>query len=234
MAKKVGVAVMGFFVTLVVGINLFTFWNNRNGAGMSGMAIGGGVGGSSVSLSLIAFIGQWVLLLVVVIFGYLRFLRHRKEEEKKVDGFIIPKLTSRAHTHIDLFYDLLEEKKELSTGTIAKAFNLTKEQALNWAKVLEEHGMVSIEYPAIADPEVRIAGYEEELKRKREEEKKRKELEKRNKSKLKNPKNNVSKMGTKPTSLPKKEILPKTEIKPSPMQKILPSIPKQEEVVVVK
>lgn len=145
---------MGIFIVLFVGLNLFSYYSRKNSSSsMSGMFLKDlPLGGS---MSLIAFILQWVILLMVVIFAYMKFLKHRKEEEEKIAHFIIPKLKSKAETNLDIFYNLLKDKKSLSTGTIAHAFKITKEQALDWGKILEEHGLVSIEYPAFADPEIK-------------------------------------------------------------------------------
>jgi hypothetical protein len=156
MVKKAGVKLMGIFVVLFIGLSLFSYYSRKNSAStMSGMSITNLPIG--INLGLIAFIAQWIVLLMVVIFAYTKFLKHRKEEAEKIAHFVIPKLKSQGETEIDLFYRLLKEKKSLTSGTVAKAFNITKEQALNWAKILEEHNLVLIEYPAFADPEFKVA-----------------------------------------------------------------------------
>jgi predicted membrane protein len=160
MVKKAGVKLMGIFIFLFVGLNLFTYYSKKNSAStMSGMFVSNLPVG--INMSLIAFILQWVILLMIVIFAYSKFLKHRKEEEEKILNFVIPKPKSEGETNIDVFYKLLKDKKSLTSTTISKAFNITKEQAIDWAKILEEHGLVTIEYPAFADPEFRIV---EELK----------------------------------------------------------------------
>jgi hypothetical protein len=161
MEKKVGVFLMGIFIALVVGFNLYSYFSKDSTNSMSGMAINGNAV-SQINISLIAFVLQWVVLLAIVMFAYMKFLKHRKEEEEKVENFIIPSLKSKAETNIDIFYALLLEKKSLTSGTIAKVFKITKDQALEWAKILEEHGLASIEYPAFSDPEIRIQKESEE------------------------------------------------------------------------
>lgn len=190
MVKKIGVSVMGIFVLLVIGFNIYAF--SSRGSGQS--ALTGNVVLSNlptgINLSLIAFVLQWVVLLLVVIFAYTRFLKHKKSEEMKIAGFVIPPQKTKAETHIDAFYDLLKEKQSLTTGTIAKAFQITKDQALEWSKVLEEHALVSIEYPAFADPEVKyiteeqrrnIALGKDEKTIKEEEKKEKEKIEKKKK-----------------------------------------------------
>ena len=116
-------------------------------------------------MSLIAFIIQWVILLLVVILAYMKFLKKRKAEQEKIVNFTIPAPKSKAETHIDVFYRLLMEKKSLSAGAIAKVFNISKEKALEWGKILEDQDLASIEYPDFSDAEI---------KRKEEERKKEK------------------------------------------------------------
>ncbi len=192
MAKKVGVALMGAFVALVVGFNLYSYYTTRNsGSSMSGMAVGNL--STSVNISLIAFVMQWVILLLIVMFAYMRFLKHRKEEEQKIANFIIPKPRTIAETHIDIFYNLLKEKESLTTGTIAKAFKISKEQALDWAKVLEEHGLASIEYPAFADPEIKVENFNKTLPQKQTQKQPEKKEEDKNKKETVNQKDKKEK-----------------------------------------
>ncbi|MEK6945517.1 MAG: hypothetical protein AABW63_01865 [Nanoarchaeota archaeon] len=152
--KKVAPIIMGAFITLFFGINIFLYFNRKSGrAPISGAAIGGDLP-LGINMTLLAFILQWVILLVVVIFAYTKFLKHRKDEEEKIKNFVIPPPKSNAETNFDVFYKLLKDKKSLNTSTIAKAFSISKEQALEWGKILEEHNLVSIEYPAFSDPEI--------------------------------------------------------------------------------
>jgi uncharacterized membrane protein (DUF485 family) len=154
--KKEGPLVMGAFIAVFLGINLFAYFSRKSGrAPLSGAAIGENLP-LGLNISLLAFILQWVILLVVVIFAYTKFLKHRKEEDEKIKSFVIPAPKSKAETRFDVFYKLLKEKTSLSTATIAKAFSISKEQALEWGKILEEHNLASIEYPAFSDPEVTI------------------------------------------------------------------------------
>ncbi len=160
MPRKSGTILMGLFVVLFSGVNMYFYFNRDNprspisGAAISELPLG-------INMSVFAFILQWVILLMVVLFAYMKFLKHRKEEEEKVANFIIPQPKSRSETNIDIFYNLLKEKKSLSTGAIAKAFKIPKETALEWAKILEDHEMINIEYPAFSDPEVMIKGLDD-------------------------------------------------------------------------
>ena len=152
--KKVTPIILGTFVVVFSGINLFLYFNRKSArAPISGAVIGSNLP-LGMNMTLLAFILQWVILLVVVIFAYTRFLKHKKEEDEKIKNFIIPSPKSKAETSFDIFYRLIKEKKSLNTATIAKAFSISKEQALEWGKILEEHNLVTIEYPAFSDPDI--------------------------------------------------------------------------------
>ena len=165
MAKKVGTILMGLFVLAFSSVNLYFYFNRDNpNSPISGMAITELPLG--LNMSVIAFILQWVVLLLVVMFAYMKFLKHRKEEDEKIGSFVIPTPKSRSETNMDVFYKFLKEKKSLSTRTISKLFTITKEKALDWARILEEHELVIIEYPAFSDPEVKIKEKEPLLSKK--------------------------------------------------------------------
>ncbi len=226
MAKKIGVALMGAFLVLIIGFNLVSHFSKNSSNSMSGMFISDLPGG--LNISLIAFILQWVILLLVVVFAYMKFLKHKKEEEQKIIDFVIPKPRTKAETNIDVLLNLLKEKGSLTTGTIAKAFNITKEQALDWGKVLEEHGFVNIEYPAFADPDIKFGREktEEEIKKEKEikkEEEKRKKAEEQKQKDIKKEGKTKQVQKQKPT-----QVKPTTEEK-KPVEK-QQAKPEQEKV----
>lgn len=159
---KTSVFFMGFFILLVFGLSIFFFVRGNQEPSISGSFIDDfGSLPFEMNLSLIAFVGQWVLLLLIVFIGYLRFLKHRREEEAKIRTFVIPQNLPKPQTNIDVFYSLIKEQKALSLTIISKLFKINKEKALEWARILEDKELVTIEYPAFSDPEVRIKGYKE-------------------------------------------------------------------------
>ena len=211
MAKKVGVTIMGIFVLLVVGFNLYALFGKES---MTGAMAGNAISGLStgINISLIAFVLQWVILLMIIIFAYSRFLKHKREEEQKIVNYVVPKPNSKAQTNMDFFLDLIKDKKSLTIGILAKVFNVTKDQALDWAKILEEHGLVSIEYPAFSDPEVKL----KKRKRKKkitEEEKKRKEQKKKEREKEEKKREDEMKKESKNKKSEEKKIAPSTPSK---------------------
>lgn len=68
----------------------------------------------------------------------------------------ITRKKTRSETNLDVFYNLLKDKKSLSIKTVAKLFKVSREKALEWAKILENHELVTIEYPTFSVPEVKI------------------------------------------------------------------------------
>ena len=170
MAKiRLGVLLMGFFVLLAFGLSLNLFIKGDPRSNISGLVFGNFESlPFKMNLSLIAFVGQWVLLLFIVFIGYLRFLKHRREEEVKVNSFTIPQYLPKPQTNFDVFYNLLKENKTLSLNVIARLFKISKEKALEWARILEEKDLAVIEYPAFSDPEVRIKGYKESMEKEKQ------------------------------------------------------------------
>ena len=85
MAKK-RLFIFGGLVFLVFVIDLmFYFGRGSTGGVVSGYLIKEVSNNSlGLNLSLIAFIGQWIVLLSIVLFAYTRFLRSKKNEEAEI------------------------------------------------------------------------------------------------------------------------------------------------------
>jgi len=120
----------------------------------------------NLNLSLIAFVIQWIVLIIIAVVAYTKFVKHKKQESLTGHYRQILKHKGRFETDFDIFYKLLKEKKKLRIGLIATSFKITKEQALDWGKILESNDLVSIEYPAFSEPEVKII--EKEVKDKKD------------------------------------------------------------------
>jgi len=179
MVKKRGFAIIIAFVLILSSLNLFMFFNNGflSYSTLSGMFVKeiniGNINFNipfeipfEMNLSLLIFILQWLVLLLILIIAYRGFLKHKKHEVLTVDYHEIRKKKTRSETDLDIFYDLLKNKKSLSTKTIAKLFGISKEKALEWGKILENHELAVIEYPTFNDPEIKIKEekHEEEVK----------------------------------------------------------------------
>jgi len=163
MAKK-RLFIFGGLVFLVFVIDLmFYFGRGSTGGVVSGYLIKEVSNNSlGLNLSLIAFIGQWIVLLSIVLFAYTRFLRSKKNEEAEIQTKNITIIEGKSETPLDSLYKLLEERGFLHLEAISKIFNISKEKALEWAKILEDDELVMIEYPAFSDPEVTFKGYDKQ------------------------------------------------------------------------
>jgi len=198
MVKKRGFTIVVFLIVLLVGANIFLYTKNKesgylNLTGKYFESLPDLPGG--LNLSVIAFILQWIILLSILFFAYSKFIQHKKHEENlNIDFSAFRSKKTRSKTDLDVLYQIIMDKKSLSVNLIAKGFNITKEKALEWAKILENHELVSIEYPAFSPPEVKV--YEKE----EPENKKKKEPEKKANKKDKEKKNN------------KEEVAPKKEL----------------------
>lgn len=58
-------------------------------------------------------------------------------------------------TDIDKLLKLLDEKRSINVLDLAKKLGVKVEQVEEWAKILEDHGLVEIEYPIIGLPKVK-------------------------------------------------------------------------------
>jgi len=70
-----------------------------------------------------------------------------KEEKKKFLAIL--------ETDVDKILNIIKEKGKISFTEIAKMFNVSSETVEEWAKILEDHGLAEIFYPAIGSPEIK-------------------------------------------------------------------------------
>jgi hypothetical protein len=77
---------------------------------------------------------------------------------KEIKSLVLSKKNSSSHskTDLDILYDLLKEKKELDISEIAAAFDVTKEVAFEWCKMLEESNLAEIEYSSMGKATIKI------------------------------------------------------------------------------
>lgn len=166
MVKRRGFLSATLAVIIFSGINVFLFVNksgNFSYSTISGKVLENLPGiGAKLNISIIAFVIQWIILLAILFFAYSKFLKHKQQENITIDYNIVKRKKGRAETDLDTLYNLIKDKKNLSVEVISKSFNIKREKALEWAKILENHELVRIEYPAFSAPEVIINGKEDE------------------------------------------------------------------------
>lgn len=165
MVKKRGLTIVGIFIVIFAGLNIYLFYN-RGGpsySSMSGMFIKEVPSlPLHLDISTIAFILQWVVLLAIAFVAYAKFLKHKNEEKITINFNQLKIKKPKSGTDLDVLYNLLQEKKKIGVNTIAKLFKIPKEKALEWGKILENQELVIIEYPAFSDPEVKLNEKEKE------------------------------------------------------------------------
>lgn len=59
-------------------------------------------------------------------------------------------------TDLDILSNILKKKKKIHLSSIANAFKVDKEIAMEWCRALESSHLGSIEYPALGEPYIRI------------------------------------------------------------------------------
>ena len=159
---------MGLFVVAFSSINLYLYFNQGeySYSSLSGLLVAEiSKTPQGMNISLIAFLIQWFLLVLIVIVAYVRMLKHRHHEDVKINYQKLKgKNSGKSGTDLDILYALLKEKKKLKISVIAKTFSITNDRALEWAKILENYELGAIEYPAFDSPELRIKESEEEKK----------------------------------------------------------------------
>ena len=159
MVKKSSLIIITVIVLILSGLNIFLFLNkgDTSYSGFSGMIVKEPPElPLKLNFSLIAFTVQWIILIFIVIVTSTKFLRHKKDEITKIDYHIIKERKTRSETDLDILYNLLKKRKEINIRTISKIFGISKEKAIEWAKILENHELVTIEYPIFNYPEVKI------------------------------------------------------------------------------
>lgn len=58
-------------------------------------------------------------------------------------------------TDLDKLYTLLNERKKLTVSEIAKSFDVSKKEAEEWGKILQEQNLIELHYPTVGEPELR-------------------------------------------------------------------------------
>jgi response regulator of citrate/malate metabolism len=66
------------------------------------------------------------------------------------------KIKEKIETSIDNMLKLLEQKESISIEELAKELKVSEELIEEWAKILEEHQLVTIEYSLVGKPMLKI------------------------------------------------------------------------------
>jgi hypothetical protein len=77
-------------------------------------------------------------------------------EERKDEGlgeYASKKFKNK--TDVDHLYEYLMQEKNVKLSKVAQSFNVPKEIAEEWCRILEEGGLAVMHYPAVGEPELR-------------------------------------------------------------------------------
>lgn len=133
----------------------FFAYNYRNN--FSGFAISNGIEKTYSQISMtskILFAVQWAFILLVLVFVLVRDVRV-KSKGKEVSYIKANKVSGKSATDLDTLYSILQERGKLKLSTIAKAFNVDKDIAMEWCRILEAGNLASIDYPGVGEPVIK-------------------------------------------------------------------------------
>ena len=77
----------------------------------------------------------------------IRIIKKAVQEDISMPGTV--------ETPIDELYEAVTNKGRITMEDAAKKFNVHASRIEEWAKILEEHGLIEIHYPALGKPELR-------------------------------------------------------------------------------
>ncbi len=85
--------------------------------------------------------------------------RHLQERENKIETLKAIKESaiaraSKYKTDIDKVYELVDKRGKVTITEIANGFGISKELAEQWGKILEDHGLIRINYPPLGEVEL--------------------------------------------------------------------------------
>lgn len=134
---------------------LFYFYGNLK-SGMTGFSVLGSFSKAYVEMpgsSKIFIVVEWSVL-ILVLFG--AFIRDVGVKRKEIVGIDLRDMHGKTGTDLDKLYNVLQDKNQLRISTIAKAFKVNRETAMEWCKILESGNLANIDYPGVGEPIVKI------------------------------------------------------------------------------
>lgn len=81
--------------------------------------------------------------------------KFNNSQPNKIEEDLEPMKSFKKLTDVDHLYDFLFKEKNIKLSKVSQNFNVTREKAEEWCKILEEGGLAIIHYPPIGEPEIR-------------------------------------------------------------------------------
>ena len=150
-----------FTITIIMlFVNLISFFYKSGIKGMSltGFSIKTKVSEIYTTLSMpsktFLFI-QWGLLILVLIYSAMNDKKVSKRNKETI-GLDLKKIRKDSNTDLDVLYNALQIKKQLSISAISQTFKIKEKLAMEWAKILESGNLAFIDYPRFSGPVLKI------------------------------------------------------------------------------
>jgi len=154
---------MMFLATIILFANIgglvykFGYFNNRGLTGFSVTTI------EKVFLNIgeMSFVSRIFLIIQWTIVFFVLFYTFYKDKsvifgKKEISSINNLKVSKKNRTDLDVFHEILKKKKSLKISNVAKSFNISKDVATDWSKILESGELATIEYPGFGEPMVVI------------------------------------------------------------------------------
>ncbi len=114
-------------------------------------------------LAILSFFAKNFFSLAISVFtmfltSFSAMLIHKKIRREKIIAVVreLQRERRKTETDIDKLLLLLEKFKKLKISDIVLAFETSRKKAEEWCKILEEHGLASLQYPIMGEAELRI------------------------------------------------------------------------------
>jgi virulence-associated protein VagC len=91
-----------------------------------------------------------------------RIEEEREKAYKKIKESFKESPVDMIETNIDKLLEIVEKKESVNVVDVSKELKVNVEQIENWAKILEEHGLIEIIYPLIGFPRLRKKEWKKE------------------------------------------------------------------------
>lgn len=109
----------------------------------------------TINLSTVLFGAQFIILAIIVLVAGAKYRRQQKDEKEAEEILKIKEHKKMPETRLDQVLDILGKKESISVRALAKAFQIEKELATEWGRILEEHNLAVLDYPPFSDPEIK-------------------------------------------------------------------------------
>ena len=137
----------------------------------------------------IFILSQVLLLIVICAVIFMIVKKFRVKQKLFKNDYIIKGGNKRSRTDLDVLYEMLKKKKEISMEDIEKVFRIDPEIALDWSKILENGDFAEIDYPRFGKPVLRLLEEDGEKENVAEEKESGKTVSPKKKDNLKDGKN---------------------------------------------